>query len=170
MLKARAAVLAVAIVASSPALAEPLWDKVEFGMTRTQVEALYPAGPKTEYQKAAIEISGIQITEKCGAEANIRFNDAGTVKEVMIAGNPSMGGRCSNDIMTALSAKYGQPANWDGSGGSILARQGKVAVWSRPDGVAMRFKKYENGVFGGGGLAKASWELTYSKVDANFAL
>jgi hypothetical protein len=28
-------------------------------------------------------------------------------------------------------------------------------MWPRPDGVAMRFKKFENGVFGGGGLAKS---------------
>ena len=43
-------------------------------------------------------------------------------------------------------------------------------VWSRSDGGAMRFKKYENGVFGGGGLAKASWELTYTNVDDAFKL
>lgn len=161
---------AAALLAVSPANAEPVWDKVEFGMTRAQVEALYPKGPKTEYQAKAIEIGDIHIIGKCFAEANIRFGDDGLVKEVMIAGNPSMGGRCSNEVMTALSAKYGQPANWDASGGTILSRQGKVAVWSRGDGVAMRFKKYENGLFGGGGLAKASWELTYTKVDAGFGL
>jgi hypothetical protein len=159
-----------AAVWATPAAADPLWDKVEFGMSRSQVEALYPRGSKTDYQKTAIEIADVPIMGKCNAEANIRFDEAGLVKEVMIAGNPSMGGRCSNDVMTALSAKYGQPANWDGSGGSILARQGKVAVWSRPDGVAMRFKKFESGIFGGGGLAKASWELTYTKVAADFGL
>lgn len=51
-----------------------------------------------------------------------------------------------------------------------VARQGKVAVWSRPDGVAMRFKKFANGVFGSGGLLKASWELTYTPVGPDFAL
>lgn len=160
-------ILFIAAASSSgAAFAEPVWDKVEFGMTRTQVEALYPQSGKTKYQKRAIEISDIKITEKCGAEANIRFDETDTVKEIMIAGNPSMGGRCSNDVLTALSAKYGQPANWDNSDGTILARQGKVAMWSRPDGVALRFKKFENGGFGGGGLLKASWELTYSKADA----
>ena len=146
--------------AASAAHAEPVWDKVEFGMSRTQVEAIYPSGKDIEYQKNAIEISHIQITEKCSAEANIRFGPDGLVKEVMIAGNPSLAGRCSNDVLTALSAKYGQPANWDNSSGSLLARQGKVAMWSRPDGIAMRFKKFENGGLGGGGLGKASWELT----------
>lgn len=166
----RAIFVTAALVAAAPAAAEPVWDKVEFGMSRAQVEALYPKGSSVDYQKAAIEISGVHIMGKCDAEANIRFDDAGMVREVMIAGNPSMGGRCSNEVMTALSAKYGQPANWDGNAGSILARQGKVAVWSRPDGVAMRFKKYENGILGGGGFAKASWELTYTKVDSSFGL
>lgn len=152
------------------AAAEPVWDKVEFGMTRADVEALYPKGGKIEYQPKAIEIADINILGDCQAEVNIRFNDAGVVDEVMVAGNPSMGGRCSRDVMTALSAKYGQPANWDSSGGTILGRQGKIAVWRRPDGVAMRFKKYESGFFGGGGLLKASWELTYTKVDSSFAL
>lgn len=161
---------AVLLATTTAAAADPVWDKVEFGMTRAQVETLYPKGAKTEHQKKAIEISDITIIGKCEAEVNIRFNDDDVVDEVMIAGNPSMGGRCSNDVMTALSAKYGQPANWDTSGGSILARQGKIAVWSRPDGVAMRFKKFENGLFGGGGLAKASWELTYTKVDSSFTL
>jgi hypothetical protein len=157
---------AAALVSATQASAQPVWDKVEFGMTRAQVEAPYPSGTGVSYQRKAIEISHVKITDKCGAEANIRFDDDGTVQEVMIAGNPSMGGRCSNDVLTALSAKYGQPANWDSSQGSILARQGKIAMWSRPDGIAMRFKKFENGAFGGGGLLKASWELSYTKVDA----
>ncbi|GFE76934.1 hypothetical protein [Novosphingobium sp. TCA1] len=167
MKKVLIAVAAMGI--ATQAHAEPVWGKVEFGMTRAEVEALYPRGEGVDYQSKAIEISDVRITEKCQAEANIRFDAGGMVSEVMIAGNPSMGGRCSNDVLTALSAKYGQPSNWDNSAGSILARQGKVAMWARSDGVAMRFKKFENGVFGGGGLAKASWELSYTKAD-NIAL
>jgi hypothetical protein len=139
-------------------------------MSRSEVEALYPKVDGVDYQKDRIEISGITILEKCEAEANIYFNAEGQVDRVKIAGDPSMGGRCSDKVMTGLAAKYGQPANWDSTSGSILARQGKIAVWSRPDGVAMRFKKFENGILGGGGLLKASWELTYTKVGADFTL
>lgn len=152
----------LALTFAGSALASPVWDKVELGMARADVEALYPSGRKVKYQRAAIEISDISITEKCGAEVNIRFDPTGHVNEVMVAGNPSIGGRCSNEVLTALSAKYGQPANWDDSQGSILAREGKVAIWSRPDGIAMRFKKFTNEGFGGGGLLKASWELSYT--------
>ena len=159
-------IAALALGISAPAMAAPVWNNIEFGMTRSQVEALYPKGKGVSYQPKNIELSDIKITEKCDADVNIRFDYNGLVREVMIAGNPSMGGRCSNDVLTALSAKYGQPANWDSSAGSILARQGKVAMWPRPDGVAMRFKKFENGAFGGGGLGKSSWELSYTKADA----
>ncbi|WP_022682151.1 hypothetical protein [Sphingobium bisphenolivorans] len=162
----RFVIAALMLGATTSANAAPVWNNIEFGMTRAQVEALYPKGKGVSYQSHNIEVSDITVTGKCQAEANIRFDDAGLVKEVMIAGNPSMGGRCSNDVLTALSAKYGQPANWDDAQTSILSREGKVAVWSRTDGVAMRFKKYTNGAFGGGGLGKASWELSYTKADA----
>ena len=146
------------------AQAEPIWDKVEFGQTRTDVEALYPKGKSVDYQSKAIEISDVRIIDKCSAEVNIRFDDQQLVNEVMIAGDPSMGGRCSRDVLAALASKYGEPLNRDESQGSILARQGKIFTWNRPGGVTMEFKKFENGGFGGGGLMKASWELKYSQI------
>lgn len=152
------------------AQAEPVWDKVVFGQTRAEVEALYPRAGKVDYQNKAIEISDIPIISKCDAEVNIRFDANDVVHEVMIAGNPSMGGRCSRDVLAALSAKYGEPLNRDTSSGSILARQGKIFTWTRPGGITMQFKKFENGGFGGGGLGKASWELTYSKLGDLIAL
>lgn len=153
-----------ALAVPASAHAEPVWDNVEFGMTRAQVEALHPESSKVDYQKKAIEISDIPIIAKCDAEVNIRFDDNDTVHQVMIAGNPSLGGRCSRDVLAALSAKYGEPLNRDSSEGSILARQGKIFTWNREGGITMQFKKFENGGFGGGGLGKASWELTYSKL------
>ena len=158
------AIMIAALASPATAQAEPVWDKVEFGMTRTQVEALYPKSSKVDYQKKAIEISDIPIIAKCNAEVNIRFDDSDTVHQVMIAGDPSLGGRCSRDVLAALSAKYGEPLTRETSDGSILARQGKIFTWTRPGGVTMQFKKFENGGFGGGGLGKASWELTYSKL------
>lgn len=168
MKKIAASIAVFSSALAAPAAAEPVWRNIEFGMTRAQVEALYPEGDDVDYQPEAIELSDIQLTEECAAEVNIRFRN-GAVFEVMIAGDPSMGGRCSDLVMTQLAAKYGQPSNWDSSAGSILGRQGKVAYWSRP-GVAMRFKKFEAGFFGGGGLAKASWQLTYSQIDENLGL
>lgn len=152
----------ILLLTATPASAEPVWGQIEFGMTRAAVEALHPESDDVEFQSSAIEISDVTITDRCQAEVNIRFDDAGLVREVMVAGNPSMGGRCSNDVLTALSGKYGQPHNWDSSEGSILSREGRVAIWTRQDGVVLRFKKFTNGIFGGGGLASASWELTYT--------
>lgn len=159
----------VAIGASNSAPAAVVWDKVSFGMPRAEIERLYPEGAKVDYQKEAIEISDIVILDGCEAEVNIRFTN-NAVHEVMIAGNPSMGGRCSEKILAGLSGKYGQPLDTDKHKGSILGRQGRVFIWNRPDGVTMRLKKYSNGAFGGGGIGKASWELTYNQLANEIAL
>jgi hypothetical protein len=161
---------AVAQTAANSQSQEPVWNNVSFGMTRGEVEALYPRGAKVEHQAKAIEISDVNIIEKCNAEVNVYFDDKNVVDKVMIAGDPSMGGRCSRDVMAALASKYGQPVLADGSFGSIFARQGKIVTWVRPDGTTLQFKKFENGVFGGGGLAKASWELVYTKRGAGIGL
>ena len=151
------------------AVAEKIWGDVVFGMTRAQVEAFYPKGKNVDYQKAVIEISDVAIIDGCDAEVNVRFkNDV--VDEVMIAGNPSMGGRCSEKVIAGLSSKYGEPLDTDKHHASVLARQGRVFIWNRPGGITMRFKKFTNGVFGGGGLAKASWELTYTRLGQDIAL
>lgn len=158
------------VPAAAPIVQAPVWDKVSLGMTRQQVEALYPRGDNIKYEDDEVEISDVHIMEKCDAEANIYFNKQNIVDRVMIAGNPSMGGRCSRDVLAALSSKYGQPVAYDKSSGSILARQGKLTTWRRDDGVTLQFKKYENGIFGGGGLLKASWELTYTDRGKDISL
>lgn len=43
---------------------------------------------------------------------------------------------------------------------------GRVFIWSRPDGITMRLKRLTNS----GGLWKASWELTYTKLGSELAL
>lgn len=149
----------VALLASTA-----LWDKVEAGMSRTQVEALYPSGAKVDHQPRAIEIKDVRITDRCEAEVNIRFDDAGLVRDVMVAGNPAYGGRCARDVMALLSAKYGQPASGENTRGNILVRGGSTLIWQR-DGVALRFKDFSSG-----GIAKSSWQLTYTPSDASFGL
>lgn len=149
---------------------EPIWGKVAFGMTRAQIEALYPRSGDVDYHDNSIEISDVPIMGKCEAEANIYFDETGVVDRVMIAGNPSMGGRCSEKVLVGLSSKYGEPLDEEKSHGSILAREGKIFIWNRPGGVTMRFKRYSNGIFGGGGLLKASWELTYSHMGGEMSL
>ena len=81
-----------------------------------------------------------------------------------------MGGRCSEQVIAGLSSKYGQPLDTDKQTGSFLSREGRVFLWNRDDGITMRLKRFTNGAFGGGGLLKASWELTYTKLGADLAL
>ncbi len=161
--------------AASPSLAQIaerpiLWDKVRADMTIKEVRELYPEdGKKIKWHKnKQTEVEDVVILEGCEAEVEIQ-HEGGTVDTVKVKGKGSIGGRCSDKVLTALSAKYGQPAVQRERKGSILAREGEVAVWSK-GGVALRFKQFTNGAFGGGGLGAASWELSYTAAPTDIAL
>lgn len=148
-----------------------VWQNVDFGMPRSEVETQHPQKKGTVYNKnGSIEISDVTIIGKCSAEVNIYFDAGNNVDKLTINGDPSMGGRCSEQVIAGLSSKYGQPLDTDKQMGSLLGREGRVFIWNRPDGVTMRLKRFSNGNFGGGGLLKASWELTYTKLGADLAL
>lgn len=153
---------------SAPAFALPLWNNVESDMTVAQVRALYPEGGSVQYRNDSTVIGDYRVTEGCQANVHID-HPRGVVTRVRVRGEGSMGGRCSDRVLTALSARYGEALSRDRRGGSFLAREGTVYVWNR-EGVTLRFKRYTNGVFGGGGLAAASWELEYSLVADDVAL
>lgn len=160
-------------VASTGALAQDrqiLWDKVEAGMTIDEVRTLYPSdGTKVKWHgDKQTEIEDVVILDGCEAEVEIQ-HEGGVVEAVKVKGKGSIGGRCSDKVLSALSAKYGQPAVQRSRGGSILAREGEVSVWNK-GGVTMRFKQFTSGVFGGGGLGAASWELTYTASASDIAL
>jgi len=154
----------VAFTAATPALAgAALWSNIESAMTVAQVHALYPSGGHVRYHDDETVISDYVVTGNCQADVHID-HPAGVVTRVRVRGAGSLGGRCSETVLTGLSSRYGQPLSRERNGGSILAREGSVYVWNRPDGVTLRFKRYTNGALGGGGLGHASWELTYSTV------
>lgn len=158
---------------ATPAQAEGgivLWDKVEAGMTIAELRALYPErGGKVKWHGTKqTEVEDVVILPGCEAEVEIQ-HASGTVDAVKVKGKGSIGGRCSDKVLGALSAKYGQPAVQRGVEQSILAREGQVVVWNK-DGVTMRFKQFTNGAFGGGGLGAASWELAYTASASEIAL
>lgn len=166
-------VLALAVLAAVPSYAQDrivLWDKVEARMTIDQVHAAYPEQPgKVKWHGTKqTEIEDVVILDGCEAEVEIQ-HASGTVDAVKVKGKGSIAGRCSDKVLSALSAKYGQPAIQRERGGSILAREGEVSVWNK-SGVTMRFKQFTNGAFGGGGLGAASWELTYTASASEIAL
>jgi len=138
-----------------------LWGQVENGMTRSQVEALYPKQKgKIKHRKKQTEIEDVVILEGCEAEVEIQYeNDV--VDVVKVKGRGSIAGRCSDKVFAALGAKYGQPDVQRRSRGSIVETEGDIAVWNR-EGVTLRFKRRTNGIFGGGGLGTASWEAWYT--------
>lgn len=147
-----------------------LWDKVRAGMAIADVRALYPEqkGKIKHHQMKQTEIEDVVILEGCEAEVEIQ-HDSGEVDVVKVKGKGSIGGRCSDKVLSALSAKYGQPSVITNRAGSILSREGSTAVWSK-DGVTMRFKQNTNGAFGGGGLGASSWEMWYTASATDIAL
>lgn len=154
---------------ASPQAGSPmLWQNIRYGMTANEVRALYPASATVTYRDNRITVTDYQVTPQCRADVHIHFPQ-GTVDRVQVRGDGSMGGRCSDTVLTALSSRYGEALSRDRREASILAREGTVYVWNR-DGVTLRFQRFTNGVFGGGGLGRASWELQYTIVQTDVAL
>ena len=140
------------------------------GMTVAEVHALYPAqGEKVKYHGTSqTEIEDVVILEGCEAEVEIQ-HESGTVDAVKVKGKGSLGGRCSDQVLGALSGRYGEPLVQRGRSGNILERQGEIVIWNR-NGATLRFKQFTNGVFGGAGLGQSSWELTYTAAASDINL
>ncbi len=147
-----------------------LWDKVRADMTIDEVRAFYPKdGKKIKWHKMKqTEVEDVVIIEGCEAEVEIQ-HESGRVDAVKVKGKGSLGGRCSDKVLSALSAKYGQPSITTNKRGSLFRRQGSTAVWGTQNGVTKRFKWFDSGM-GGGGLGQASWELTYTGSSGEIAL
>ncbi|MFN2100892.1 hypothetical protein [Altererythrobacter sp. MF3-039] len=146
-----------------------LWDKARAGMSIDDIRAAYPKQKgKVKWHKNQVEVEDVVILEGCEAEVEIQHK-SGVVDAVKVKGKGSLGGRCSDKVLGALSAKYGQPMVQRETSKSILAREGEIVVWNK-DGVTMRFKQFTNGPFGGGGLGQASWELTYTASASEISL
>jgi hypothetical protein len=157
-----------AMLVATPASAVTLWQNIEHGMTTDQVRALYPAGAHVQHRENRTDIEEFRVTAQCEADVHIYYA-GGTVDRVVLRGGGSIGGRCSDTVLTALSSRYGEPLSRDRRERSLLSREGTVYVWNR-DGVTLRFKRYTNRGFGGGGLGAASWELTYSTFQDDIAI
>lgn len=145
-----------------------LWRNIEDGMPVAQLRALYPQANHVGYKDDRTVLTDVPIIDGCQSKVNI-MHPQGAVKEIVMRGEGSLGGRCSLKLVSALSAKYGEPLDKDSVRASFLAREGKNYIWTH-DGITMQFKRYTNGAFGGGGLGAASWELRYSTTGANIDL
>jgi hypothetical protein len=164
---------ATSVASTPPADNRPiLWQNIRFGMTVAEVRALYPQGQHeryvVNYRSDFTEVDEFHVVGECKAEINI-LHERGTVDSVVAKADGSLGGRCSDLVLTTLSSRYGQPLSDTREHSSILRREGRVYVWNR-DGVTLRLKRFSNGVFSGGGLGSASWELTYTTAPDDVAL
>lgn len=158
-----------ALTTSTIAVTGPvLWRNIQDGMSVAQVHALYPEGQDVEWHNDRTVLTDVPVMDGCQAKVNIMHPD-GAVKEIVMRGEGAIAGRCSIKLITALSGKYGEPMDKNKVHGSLFGREGKNYIWAH-DGVTLQFKRYTNGVLGGGGLLAASWELRYSAADTKIDL
>jgi hypothetical protein len=158
----RIALVACALLLPTSAGAQTLWRNIELGMTIERLHALYPAGEHVKYEAAETLLEEVRITPECEAQVHIH-HEAGTVDRVVLRGGGSMSGRCANRVLDALAARYGQAAAREERRG-ILRRPSQDHVWNH-EGIMIRFRRFGGNDFGGGGLLRASWEISYSAVD-----
>jgi hypothetical protein len=179
-------IIAAALLASQPAetvqqaaaTAQPaaqtdsrtlLWRDIRAGMTRAEVRAIHPAqADVVHHREEATIIENYEVTDKCKATVRI-YHEQGNVDRVVVRGEGSIGGRCSDTVLTGLSSRYGEALNKERSGDGLFRRVNTAYVWNR-DGVTLRFRKFNGGAFGGNGLGAPSWELTYSEIEDQIAL
>ena len=159
--------LAILLFFAVPAEAQTLWRNIELGMTLEQLRTAYPAGEHVKYLADEMLLEEVRITPECEADAHIHHEN-GAVVRVVLRGGGSMSGRCANRILDALAGRYGQSAAREERRG-LLRRPSQDHIWTR-EGVMVRFRRFGGSDFGGGGLLRASWELTYSAVDNSIDL
>jgi len=158
------AIVAVAVLFAAPVEAQTLWRNIELGMTVARLHELYPAAQHVKYEAAETLLEEVAITPECEAQVHIH-HPAGTVERVVLRGGAAMGGRCANRVLDALAARYGQAAAREERQG-ILRRPSQDHIWNH-NGIMIRFRRFGGNQWGGGGLLRASWEISYSAVDAS---
>lgn len=120
---------------ATPALAAPLWQNVEAGMTVEQVKALYPAVKgKVRHLDHSIWIKeAFRVGDDrsaCKPNVTIEFSE-GVVSKV-----EAREIFCSGSALSAMIAKYGEPAT-DGIERGVFAVY-RVMRWTAPNGVLVK--------------------------------
>lgn len=94
-------VIAALAIVATPAMAQTLWRDLEVGMTRQQVETLYPR-----------ERRSFDLTEGCPARLSFEWDDQRRLRAIKIASRAGLLGartECFNAISAGLRQSYGRP-------------------------------------------------------------
>jgi len=161
------------LISAAQASAEPLWNDIEAGMTRAQVEALYPSRARGTPRSARdgwhsrndSEIRAA-LTPDCGAKVLILYNREGRVTEVQLS-NSLRPPSCTADLIQAgLLARYGEPLQSGTTSESVnnslnafrpsyISVGYQTSTWVK-DGVSVTLR-----IEGGDG---ANWSVRYVSV------
>ena len=150
------------IMVSTPAIAGPiLWRDIEAGASEASIRERFPKSKDKQntvyHWSDAIEFSPVKVTSNCKASAKVKF-EKGIVDRVNLSGGS---GFCGEEILTSLTAKYGEPKVTSGDGAANP--ESGFFVWIK-DGVSIRFQKSRTVSYFGG--KEEEWKIRYSVVEA----
>ena len=96
------------LLVGSPALASPLWDKVEYGQSMDEMRHIYPPSSSVVYHDDYVVVGPITIAQGCPGFATIVLIKT-TVKRVAVRGEPEAIQTCLHRIRSQLTSQYGKP-------------------------------------------------------------
>lgn len=100
MRKLALAVLAGAMVAGTPALAD--WDRTRWGMTRAEALAAYPQATQTAAANMLRMQGSFAYAGRTFSVAGLRFDEEGRLSEVLFLPDPGTGPSLRADLTRAF--------------------------------------------------------------------
>lgn len=129
----RLSTLLLFLAAGTPAGAEQLWQNVDSGMSLAQLRGLFPEGARVSYRQDEVLVRDFRLTPDCVADVHIHLA-SGIVRSVELRGSGTLNRRCSDTVLDALSAKYGDALR-------VTDAPHIVYRWN-PAGVSVKFVRW----------------------------
>lgn len=145
-------------VASVAHAGTPLWQNIEAGMTREQVQSLYPQGQDRKGKMWVVR--DVEVIPNCKATADIHYEN-GTVTKVVLYGKNKFLDVCEDYVRDAVLAKYGEPIEQKEHSNDFGLAYDELK-WSR-DGVLIRFERNQRS-------GATPWLMEYDPVGQQVVL
>ena len=145
-----------------------LWRDIRYGMTVSEVHAIYPLGRMTRLRRHHTEIDNFAIVGDCQAEVNIEHPE-GVVVRVLLKGKGAPTDGCPEAVTAALASRYGRPLSEITAARSAYSNGFDLTTWES-DGTTIRLSRQVSGSTLGVGLFRGSWEVEYIRSPVAAAL
>jgi hypothetical protein len=105
-----------------------LWQNVRAGMSRAEVQALYPLSDKVRHRRDRVEVDDFIVTGRCRAEVNIYFQ-AEAVNRVFLKGKGDPTDGCPDTVLRALVGRYGAALSESNNARSAAGNGFETRMW-----------------------------------------